>query len=216
MTPAAPDDRPGGTCERAPGIGALGASGIRPRETIMDTATSGEILSGLRVPIWLLCSVEALCICARRKATRGGAFEQVAAWGLAARLGMPAGVDTIEAMLAQPHPATAALAWLTERPEVLPEALSDAVHHAGMLRLFVGSGEVTLDALHLRDDIESVLYVARSAGADTSALQRVLDTLDADVRDSGRRVPRFVDDRLGCISWVQPDAWWGAFRGRAR
>ena len=181
-----------------------------------DEALAPLILAGVEAPAWLRCTVVALCNRARRGAPRKGAFEQVAAWGLAARLGAPAGVDTIEAMLDQKHPATAALAWLAERPEVLPDALSDAVHHAGVLRLFVAGGDITLDALHLRDDIESVLYIARSAGADTTALQRVLDALDADVRSSGRRVPRFVDDRLGCISWVQPDAWWGAFRGRAR
>lgn len=182
----------------------------------LDDALAPLILAGVEAPAWLRCTVVALCGKARRGDPRKGAFEMVAAWGLAARLGVPAGVDTIEAMLDQKHPATAAAAWLAERPEVMPEALSDAVHHAGMLRLFVAGGDIALDALHLRDDIESVLYIARSAGADTTALQRVLDALDADVRSSGRRVPRFVDDRLGCISWVQSDAWWGAFRGRAR
>jgi hypothetical protein len=181
-----------------------------------DEALAPLILAGVEAHVWLRCAVVALCGKARRGDPRKGAFEQVAAWGLAARLGMPAGVNTVEAMLEQKHPATAALAWLAERPEALSEALSDAVHHAGMLRLFVAGGNLTLDALHLRDDIESVLYVARSAGADTAALQRALDGIDADVRSGGRKVPRFVDDRLGCISWVQPDAWWGAFRGRAR
>lgn len=180
-----------------------------------DEVLAPLILAGVEAPAWLRCTVVALCRKAHRVAPHKGAFEQVAAWGLVARLGAPAGVDTVEAMLAQKHPATAALAWLAERPEVLPEALSDAVHHAGMVRLFAAGG-ITLDALHLRDDIESVLYVARSAGADTSALQRVLDALDADVRGGGRKIPRFVDDRLGCISWVQPDAWWGAFRGRVK
>ena len=98
-------------------------------------------------------------------------------------------------------------------------ALASAAAEAGEVpvgAVVVAGGEITLDALHLRDDIESVLYVARSASADTTALQRVLDALDADVRSGGRKVPRFVDDRLGCISWVQPDAWWGAFRGRVK
>lgn len=181
-----------------------------------DEVLAPLILAGVEAPAWLRCTVVALCGKARRGDPRKGAFEQVAAWGLVARLGTPAGVDTIEAMLEQKHPATAAVAWLAERPEVLPEALSDAVHHAGMVRLFAAGGEITLDALHLRDDIESVLYVAQAAGADTTALQRVLDGLDADVRSGGRKVPRFVDDRLGCISWVQPDAWWGASRGRVK
>jgi len=75
----------------------------------------------------------------------------------------------------------------------------------------VMAAPLALDWLRRRDDLESILFLARGTGA-APVLEDALKTLDecaAAEHSIWFFLPPFDDERLRAVAAAEPDAWWG-------